>query len=102
MNEREIFIEAARLNDRDEQAAFVRRACGANEQLHRQVADLLAAHVRAQSFLESPPSGIAIAVASRDATEPFRPITEAPGTKIGPYKLLQQIGEGGFGTVYMA
>jgi serine/threonine protein kinase len=31
-----------------------------------------------------------------------RPVTEGPGTKIGPYKLLQQIGEGGFGIVYMA
>ncbi|HMC10566.1 MAG TPA: serine/threonine-protein kinase, partial [Pirellulaceae bacterium] len=36
------------------------------------------------------------------ATDLFRPITEGPGTVIGPYKLLQQIGEGGFGVVYMA
>ncbi len=49
----------------------------------------------AGSFLESPPP------------EPGRPpsdqpVTERPGTVIGPYKLLQQIGEGGMGTVYMA
>src|SRR5213079_580240 len=54
----------------------------------------------ANSFLEAPPS--AIAIASRDATEEYRPATEKPGDKIGPFKLLQQIGEGGFGTVYMA
>jgi serine/threonine protein kinase/tetratricopeptide (TPR) repeat protein len=35
-------------------------------------------------------------------TDAYRPPTEGPGTKIGPYKLLQQIGEGGFGIVYMA
>jgi serine/threonine protein kinase/tetratricopeptide (TPR) repeat protein len=35
-------------------------------------------------------------------TDAYRPPVEGPGTKIGPYKLLQQIGEGGFGIVYMA
>jgi serine/threonine protein kinase/tetratricopeptide (TPR) repeat protein len=101
MNEREIFIEAAQVNDPVEQAAFLRRTCGQDEALHRQLVDLLAAHSRAQSFLESPPSGIALAVAGRDATQ-APPVTEGPGTKIGSYKLLQQIGEGGFGVVYMA
>ena len=101
MNEREIFIEAAQLIDPGEQSAFLRRSCGQDDVLHRQVVDLLAAHSRAQSFLESPPSGIALAVASQDAMQ-ARTVTEGPGTKIGPYKLLQQIGEGGFGVVYMA
>src|SRR5438270_250516 len=32
----------------------------------------------------------------------YRPVPEGPGSRIGPYKLLQQIGEGGFGVVYMA
>jgi len=35
-------------------------------------------------------------------TKPFDPVTEEPGTKIDRYKLLEQIGEGGFGTVFMA
>jgi serine/threonine protein kinase len=35
-------------------------------------------------------------------TESYRPLSEGPGAKIGPYKLLQQIGEGGFGIVYLA
>ena len=119
MNEREIFIEASRLTNPDEQAAFLRRACGSNESLRLQVVDLLAAHARAHSFLEAPPSGIAVAILpspsgrgagtarsvvdeSADTTEDYRPITEGPGSRIGPYKLLQQIGEGGFGVVYMA
>jgi serine/threonine protein kinase len=101
MNEREIFIEAAQLIDPGEQSAFLRLACGQDDAMHRQLVDLLAAHSRAQTFLESPPSGIALAVAGRDAAE-ARPVTEGPGTKIGPFKLLQQIGEGGFGVVYMA
>lgn len=101
MKEREIFIEAAQLNDPIEQSAFLRRTCGHDDALHRQVLDLLAAHSRAQRFLESPPSGLALAVAAADAME-ARSLTEGPGTKIGCYKLLQQIGEGGFGVVYMA
>ncbi len=35
-------------------------------------------------------------------TAAYRPIAEGPGTVIGSYKLLQQIGEGGFGVVFMA
>jgi hypothetical protein len=46
----------------------------------------------AQSFIESPPSALAVAVADREVTEIYKPITERPGDKIGPYKLLQQIG----------
>jgi serine/threonine protein kinase/tetratricopeptide (TPR) repeat protein len=99
MNEREIFIEAAQLIDPVEQSAFLSRTCGRDDALHRQLVDLLAAHSRAQSFLESPPSGIALAIVGRDAAQA---VSEGPGTKIGPYKLLQQIGEGGFGVVYMA
>src|SRR5262245_18889296 len=101
MNEREIFVEAAQLIDPAEQSAFLRRTCGQDDVLHRRLVALLAAHSRAQRFLESPPSGIALAVADRDALA-ARPVTEGPGTKIGSYKLLQQIGEGGFGVVYMA
>src|SRR4029077_9350316 len=48
------------------------------------------------SFLNEP------AVARPAITAGYQPITDGPGTVIGPYKLLQQIGEGGFGVVYMA
>ena len=51
--------------------------------------------MQTESFFESPHTGAA-------ATIDFPPIAERPGTQIGPYKLLEQIGEGGMGVVYMA
>ena len=55
---------------------------------------MLAAQANAGSFLELP-------IEDMDATID-EPLTEGPGTRIGPYKLPQQIGEGGMGVVYMA
>jgi serine/threonine protein kinase len=53
------------------------------------------AKAQASSFLENPAAGDAL-------TGPYIPIAESPGSIIGPYKLLQKIGEGGMGVVYMA
>jgi serine/threonine protein kinase len=63
--------------------------------LRDKVEALLRAHADAGSFLEGPPLGA-------EQTQHFDSIAEQPGTVIGPYKLLEQIGEGGFGVVYMA
>ena len=57
--------------------------------------ELLNAHVSAGSFLESP-------APDPGATHDLPHAIERPGTVIGPYKLLEQIGEGGFGVVFMA
>ena len=56
---------------------------------------LLAAHEAPAGVLDVPPAGLPI-------TDIYRPVTEAPGQAIGPYLLLQRIGEGGFGVVFMA
>src|SRR5262249_30831137 len=56
--------------------------------------------VAATSF-RTPGTHPVTATATADRPGP-RPITEGPGTRIGPYKLLQKIGEGGMGVVYMA
>jgi WD40 repeat protein/serine/threonine protein kinase len=98
MNEREIFIQALQIANPGEQAAFLDRACGPDQPLRQQVADLLAAHSRAQSFLEVPPS----AIAREPGPTTAGTASERPGTQIGPFKLLQVIGEGGMGVVYMA
>ena len=83
-----------------ERAAWLEQACGPDAELRRRMDLMLAAHDAPQSLLDrgSPvadaPEAAAGALAGAEA--------ERPGTVIGPYKLLEQIGEGGFGVVYMA
>ncbi|HEY2414997.1 MAG TPA: serine/threonine-protein kinase [Pirellulaceae bacterium] len=83
-----------------ERLLYLDDACHGDAPLRDRLEKMLAAHAEASRFLEAPHS--AIVFDSRDLTQEFRPLSEGPGTKIGPYKLLQQIGEGGFGVVYMA
>src|SRR5512144_1400664 len=81
--------------------ALVASACGHDHQLLAQVNALLKAHDEAGDFLASPHgimSEAARAVAAIAADE----APEGPGSRIGRYKLLQSIGEGGFGEVFMA
>jgi eukaryotic-like serine/threonine-protein kinase len=89
---KELFLKALKLSSPEERAAFLAQACAGKPELRAQVDSLLEAHQQAGSFLEDPAT----------ATMPERPVAERPGTVIGPYKLLEQIGEGGFGVVYMA
>jgi serine/threonine protein kinase len=75
-------------------ATFLDSECNGDDELRQRVEALLKAHDEPGSFLDAPPPGIEV------ATMP--PIDERPGTVIGPYKLLEQIGEGGFGVVFLA
>ena len=94
MNERSIFMQALEKTNAAERAAYLEAVCREDDAMRRRVEKLLAAHEVA-GILDRPavPDG---------ETGPYTPLTERPGTVIGPYKLLQQIGEGGFGVVYMA
>ncbi len=85
-----------------ERNSFVAAACGQDRDLRAQVEALLAAHDEAEGFLASPTMEDAneAAKAARGLATAAPP--EGPGSTIGPYKLLQAIGEGGFGIVYMA
>ncbi len=94
MSEREIF-EAALECPQTARARFLDEACAGDANLRNQVEALLAQHAEAGSFLEKPAVAGGLTVA-------YQPITEGPGTIIGPYKLLQMIGEGGCGIVFMA
>jgi serine/threonine protein kinase/Flp pilus assembly protein TadD len=89
-----IFCAAIEIESADQRQSYLAEACGADPELRRQLDRLLDAHFRGGSIVDSPAHGI-------DATVDQTP-SECSGTQIGPYKLLQQIGEGGMGTVFMA
>ncbi|MFL5339741.1 MAG: protein kinase domain-containing protein [Gemmataceae bacterium] len=89
-----IFFAALEKGVPEERAAYLDAACAGDADLRRRVEKMLAAQAQAGSFLEQPALAPGATVDS--------PLTERPGTVIGPYKLLQQIGEGGMGTVFMA
>lgn len=89
-----VFSDALMRRSGEERTTYLDSVCGANAELRQRVERLLQAHSDAQSFLESP-------AIEPVATSEHMPL-ERPGTQLGPYKLLQQIGEGGFGVVYMA
>src|SRR4051812_3519244 len=99
MNEETLFTDALEIADPPGRAAFLDRACAGDAALRGRVERLLAKHERAGSFLAGPAGAPAAGGLPTTVEEPGR---AAPGTAIGPYKLLQQIGEGGMGTVYMA
>ena len=94
---KEIFADALEKANAAERAAYLTQACGNDAQLRQQVEALLLAHEKAGGFLEEP----AAALPGGTIVVPT-PLTEKPGDRIGHYKLLQQIGEGGCGVVYMA
>jgi eukaryotic-like serine/threonine-protein kinase len=95
MSERSIFIAALEKDNATERAAYLEQACAGDLLMRARIERLLKAHEPADSFLERGPADL-------DATDNYEPIAECPGAVVGPYKLLQQIGEGGMGAVYMA
>jgi serine/threonine protein kinase/Flp pilus assembly protein TadD len=94
VNEQTLFAEALERTDPQERAAFLDQACQGDAALRQRIERLLAQHEHAGSFLEPPVQAPAATI--------DEPNTEQPGTVIGPYKLVEEIGEGGMGTVYMA
>src|SRR5262245_21502284 len=107
-----LFAEALEFSSPPERAAFLDRACGDEQALRQHLEALLEAHAQVGRFLDpqaagtgatSPAAGKEIAEASVDnRTAVPQAGTEGPGTQIGPYKLLEPIGEGGMGTVWLA
>src|SRR5262245_1590514 len=89
---RSIFLAAVENHAPEQWKAYLDAECHGDPSLRQQVEILLRAHQQANSLLDAP-----VRAATID-----EPANEGFGTVIGPYQLLEQIGEGGFGIVFMA
>jgi serine/threonine protein kinase len=93
-SEESIFRQALEIPSVAQRAAYLDAACKGNRQLRAGVDSLLQAHEKSQDLVDAPQPLIPPYVQTS--------MRDGPGTVIGPYKLLQQLGEGGMGTVFMA
>jgi serine/threonine protein kinase len=89
-----VFLAAIEEHAPERWAAFLEQACAGDGRLRAEVEKLLQAHSELGTFDEPPRSALAPTV--------DRALGKPPGTAVGPYKLLEQIGEGGFGVVFLA
>src|ERR1700680_3948527 len=90
-----IFLRIVESTDAVSREQVLERECGDDQELRQRVEALLRAHDASAGFLDKPP-------VSPISTVDEPRLTEGPGTRIGPYRLLQQLGEGGMGVVFLA
>jgi eukaryotic-like serine/threonine-protein kinase len=92
--EEAIFDAARRIEAPEDRRSYVQQACGDDGALRARIEALLRVYHEERSFLH-PPTAVFRAAAPS-------PVREGPGTRIGPYQLLEQLGEGAFGIVFLA
>src|ERR1700722_4777868 len=95
LDEELVFNTARKIESPEARNSYLDQVCCGNAALQARVQALLKVHEQDANFLKSVPEAAGEAPSDSD-------INEGPGSVIGPYKLLEQIGEGGFGVVFMA
>ena len=96
LSEDQIFNVARQIDSDDARRQYLDHVCAGDHQLRDEVEQLLDLYKQRPDFMESPPSGL-----QADLLDELGPIV-GPGCTLGPYKILECIGEGGMGHVYMA
>ncbi|MGE4003686.1 MAG: serine/threonine protein kinase, partial [Planctomycetaceae bacterium] len=97
LDDEAIFSVARRIGTSAARVEYLHQACGADRALFDRVAGLLRVYTEESDFLESP-----LIKRGDTAAAVLAAVSEMPGAAIGPYKLLEQIGVGGMGLVFMA
>ncbi|MER3461342.1 MAG: serine/threonine protein kinase [candidate division GAL15 bacterium] len=92
LDEEALFHAARRIPAGEARELFIKQACGEDAGLAERVRALLEMHEQEPVSAEAPP----------EPTVDYPSIAERPGSRIGPYRLIEQIGEGGFGLVFVA
>ena len=90
----EIFFQALRCTSAAERRAYLDQTCAGDSQLRTRLEQLLQAYPEAADLLETPAASGIVTIGP--------PCLECPGTQIGPYTLIREIGRGGMGVVYLA
>jgi serine/threonine protein kinase/tetratricopeptide (TPR) repeat protein len=93
-DEAAIFNAARQIEEPEARRVYIQQACSGDSDLQARIEGLLRVHAEQQSFLNSPTKDFRVLLGT--------PVGEGPGTQIGSYKVVQQLGEGGMGTVFLA